>query len=310
LQRQDELDYTAKQRMGARWTNAGQLLRQQEARNMSVTDATSDARSDTDLERGRDLTRRIFAQRVSRFGDLGPDLSPIGSARFRLDGRRLLIAYAVAHPGVAPAVVVRVQAYARERGLFLRWMATPETPGEEEFPAALTTAGFRLDERLILMARRGAIAASTNPAVRIALITSFDAMRAYEYGSRRSFYDDERPDERMVASRAADRWRQQEQGWYRYYIALLQNRIVGGCYVTLWEDIPTVMGVYTVAEARGQGVATTLLCHVTAEITRSGRDPYCLYVKHDNPAQTLYLRLGFAPLASEETYLWPSEQRA
>ena len=143
---------------------------------MSVTDA----RSDTDLERSRDLARRILAQRVSRFGDMGPDLSPIGSARFRLDGRRLLIAYAVAHAGVAPDVVERVQAYARERGLFLRWVVTPETPGEEEFPAALNAAGFRLDERLILMARRGAIAAAINPTVRIALITSFDAMRAYE----------------------------------------------------------------------------------------------------------------------------------
>jgi GNAT superfamily N-acetyltransferase len=272
---------------------------------MSVTDA----RSDVDLERGRDLTRRILGQRISRFGDAGPDLAPIGSARFRRDGRRLLIAYAVAHAGMAPAVVAQLQTYAREQGLFLRWTVTPESPGEESFPAALNAAGFRLDERLILMARRGAIAVSVNPAVQIALVASFDAMRAYEYGNRRSFYDDERPDERMVASRAADRWRQQEQGWYRYYIALLHNRIVGGCYVTLWEDIPTVMGVYTVAEMRGQGVATALLCHSAAEITRSGRDPYCLYVKHDNPAQNVYLRLGFAALASEETYLWPSEQR-
>jgi ribosomal protein S18 acetylase RimI-like enzyme len=113
----------------------------------------------------------------------------------------------------------------------------------------------------------------------------------------------------MVASRAADRWRQQTQGWYRYYLALLNGRIVGGCYVTLWEDIPTLMGVYTIAEARGVGVATSLLHHVTREITRSGRDPYCLYVKDDNPAQTLYQKLGFRRLSTDETYLSSPERR-
>ncbi|HZC07675.1 MAG TPA: GNAT family N-acetyltransferase [Ktedonobacterales bacterium] len=267
------------------------------------------AQSDADLERDRDLMRRILAQRLNRFGDVGPDLAPVGAARFRRDGRRLLIAYAVAHPGMAANVVERVQAYATEQSLWLRWIVTPEAPGEAEFPSALSTAGFRLDERLILMVRSGAITTPINPEVRIALVTGFDAMRAYEYGSRRSFYDDDKPDERMVASRAADRWRQQEQGWYRYYIAVYRNRVVGGCYVTLWEDVQTLMGVYTVAEARGQGIATTMLAQVTGEIVRSGRDSYCLYVKHDNPAQRLYRRLGFAPMASEETHLWPNEQR-
>lgn len=275
-----------------------------EAGVMSVMDAHSDA----DLDYRRALTQRILAQRVSRFGDAGPDLAPAGSARFRHDGRRLLVAFAVARPGMAAAVVERVRLYAQERGVMLRWMVTPEAEGEEAFPAALQASGFHLEERLILMARRGAIGCQVNPDVRVVPANSFDAMRAYEFGSRRAFYDDDRPNERMVASRAGDRWRQQEQGWYRYYIALWQNRIVGGCYVTLWEDIPTLMGVYTVAEARQHGVATALLAQVCAEIVRSGRDPYCLYVKHDNPAQRLYLQLGFEPLASEETYLWPSGQ--
>lgn len=262
-----------------------------------------------DLEYQREIVRRVREQRISRFGDPGPDLAPVGSARFRHDGRRLIVAYAVAHDGMAPVVVERISAYAQRHGLFIHWLVTPETAGEEALPSSLLAAGFRLDERLILMARRGAISATTNSAVRIELVTSFDAMRAYEYGSRRSFYDDDRPEERMVVSRASDRWRQQQQGWYRYYLALLGNRIAGGCYVTLWEDIPTLMGVYTLAEARNQGVATTLLTQVSIEITRSGRDPYCLYVKHDNPAQTLYRALGFERIATEETYLSAVGQR-
>ena len=267
------------------------------------------AHSDSEVDQARDIMRRILAQRVSRFGDVGPDLAPVGAARYRRDGRRLLVAFAVAHEGMAPLVVDRVRDYARSQDMHILWFVVPESPGEEERPAALTAAGFRLDERLLLMARSGAITAPVNPNVRVELVTNFDAMRAYEYGSRRSFSGDDQPDERMVASRAGDRWRQQEQGWYRYYLALLNNRIVGGCYVTLWEDIPTLMGVYTVEEARGQGVATTLLSAVTSDITRSGRDPYCLYVKYDNPAQTLYRRLGFMQLATEETYLSPIEAR-
>ena len=268
-----------------------------------------EAQNELDAAVARDILKRVLAQRMSRFSDSGPDLTPAGSARFRQDGRRLLVAYATAHPGMAPRLVEKVSTYARSHALYVHWFVTPETPGEEELSAALCAAGYHLDEQLILMARRGVIAGNANPAVTISPVTSYDAMRAYEHGSRRSFNDDDHPDARMVASRAADRWRQQTQGWYRYYLALLDGRMVGGCYVTLWEDIPTLMGVYTVAEARGVGVATALLHHVTREITRSGRDPYCLYVKHDNPAQSLYKKLGFQRLAADETYLASLERR-
>lgn len=277
---------------------------------MSATDAQSDAQRIVEIELLRDIARRVLAQRVSRYGDPVLDLAPIGSARFRHDGRRLLVGYAVAHPGMALALVQRVQAYVRQRDMHIMWLVTPESPGEEELPAALRAAGFHLDERLILMGRRGAIDVSHNREVSIEPVTSYDGMRAYEHGSRRSFYDDNCPDDRMVASRAADRWRQQEQGWYRYYIVASRNRIVGGCYVTLWEDIPTLMGVYTIPEARGMGIASTLLSHVTGEIVRSGRDPYCLYVKSDNPARRLYEQLGFVALSAEETYLSPNQPHA
>ena len=262
--------------------------------------------NELDAEAARDITLRVLAQRVSRYGDSGPDLSPTGSARYRHDGRRLLVGYATAHPGMASDVVQRVNAYAVGLDLTVHWLVTPETPGEEELPAALRAAGYQLDERLILMARRGVIVTQSNPAARVEPITTYDAMRVYEHGSRRSFYDDQQPNERMVASRAADRWRQQSQGWYRYYLTLLDGRVVGGCYVSLWEQVPTVMGVYTLAEARGRGAATSLLRHVASDITRAGHNAYCLYVKDDNPAQHLYERLGFRRLTTDETYLSPT----
>lgn len=274
---------------------------------MSATDSQSGPPA---TQEQREALRRILAQRVSRYGETGPDLSPIGSARFRQDGPRLLIAFAVAHPGMASAVVERVRTYARARALSLLWTVTPEAAGEEEFPAALRAAGFALDEWLILMARRGATPAPTQPVAQVTTVSTWNAMWAYEYGSRRAFYNDPRPDEGMVTARARERWRQLEQGWYRYYNALIGDRVVGGAYVTLWEDIPTIMGVYTAEEARGQGVATAVLAQVTADLARQGREMCCLYVKQGNPAQRLYRALGFVPLATEEDYVHGVETRA
>jgi GNAT superfamily N-acetyltransferase len=252
----------------------------------------------------RDILRRIMAQRVQRYADSGPDLAPIGSARFRKDGTRLLIAYAVVTPGKVDSAVSRVISYTRLHGLRPIWNIISEGTGEEELPNALRARGFTLDERLILMARQGELNAhiNVNSAIAISPITTWTAMLAYERGSRRSFYNDPIPEDSLVIARARERWRQQEMGWYRYYAASLDNHLVGGLYVSLWEDVPTLMGVYTLDTARRQGVATTTMASVIHDLTQAGRNAYCLYVKDGNPAERLYHELGFQALATEETY--------
>jgi predicted GNAT family acetyltransferase len=74
--------------------------------------------------------------------------------------------------------------------------------------------------------------------------------------------------------------------------------------VSLFEEIPTILGVYTVAEARRHGVATALLDRAIADLAHNGRWISCLFVKHGNPAETLYRQLGFAPLMDEQTWVW------
>ena len=135
------------------------------------------------------------------------------------------------------------------------------------------------------MARQGELHAQINPSVSISRIETWSAMWAYEHGSRRSFYNEHSPEEGMVTARARERWRQQEMGWYRYYAALLDNQIVGGLYVSMWEDVPTLMGVYTLQTARRHGVATAAIARAIHDLLETGRDTYCLYVKEDNPAQ-------------------------
>ncbi|MEO7003496.1 MAG: hypothetical protein ABI068_16865 [Ktedonobacterales bacterium] len=272
------------------------------------------------------VARRILDQRLRRYTDTGPDLSPFGSARFRRDGIHLRVAYAVAHPGMAGPLVDRVLRYARLRGMRVQWVVVPQRPGESELPPAMLAARFRLYERLLLMAHKGPITAQVNPLVVVEPITRWDEMVAYEDGNRQAFFDEMGSAVGEVAMRARQRWQEQERGWCQYYVASLGslgNGAIGGCYVTLFEEIPTIMGVYTLAAARRRGVATALLARVIADtlplkrplhfVTMPSpgvapappeRDLCCLFVKDGNPAERLYHQLGFVPLVDELTFDW------
>jgi GNAT superfamily N-acetyltransferase len=256
-----------------------------------------------------DITRRILRQRMGRFDDAGPDLWPAGVARFRFDDGRMRIAFADVTPGGAPLAVDLAQRYARARNLSIHWIVVPQRAGEGELPAALLDARFRLNEHLLLMARRHRALPSAQPDVTIEPITTWQAMCEYEFGSRQAFQEDPAPTHSAVTQRARERWRDQEYGWCAYYAARLDGQQVGGLYVTRYEEVPTIMGVYTVAAARGQGVATALLAHVLAAQARNGYPECCLFVRYGNPAERVYRRLGFIPLVDEDSYGWEPEAR-
>jgi len=283
---------------------AGMAARRSE--HAMTTDSTI-SRSADEMDT-QDVARRILQQRMDRFTDPGPDLTPLGSARFRLEGARIRVGFAALAPGAAAGAIARVLRYAAPRRLQVQWVVVPQRPGEGELSPALLAARFRPHEQLLLMAHAGPIVARQNPAVAVAPISTWQAMWQYEYGSRQSFFDDPDPSAAMVNQRARDRWREQEFGWCRYYAATLDGRTAGGCYVSLYEDVPTLMGVYTAPAARRRGVATALIARAVADILRPDRDLCCLFVKCGNPAERLYRELNFAPLINENTYLWESGQ--
>jgi L-amino acid N-acyltransferase YncA len=251
-----------------------------------------------------DVTRRVLNQRMGRYPDAGPQLQPAGHARYRQEGARLRVAFATIKPGMAGEAVQRALRFARAQGIGVQWVVVPQRPGEAELPIALVRAGFQLFEGLLLMAHEGHILAPLNPAVVISPIVTWQAMLEYEYGSREAFFEDTYPSEQAVTQRARDRWREQEHGWCRYYVALVRGKVVGGCYVSLFEEIPTLMGVYTIAAARRQGVATALLERAIVDTIRPGHDICCLFVRHGNPAERLYHQLGFVGLCDEDTYVY------
>lgn len=250
-------------------------------------------------------TRRILYQRMQRYSDSGPDLGLAGTARFRAESGRLRVAFANLRPGMACEAADRVVRFARWQRLFeVQWVVVPQRPGEGELPGALRQAQFELNDDLLLMAHEGRIKARVNPAVVVVPITTFEAMWQYEYGSRQNFFDESEPIDVLVEQRARERWREQEHGWSRYYVAQLNGRFAGGCYVSLFEDVPTLLGVYTVSEARRNGVATAMLARTVGDIVHPGHETCCLFVKHGNPAEQLYRQLGFVPLVDEQTYVW------
>jgi GNAT superfamily N-acetyltransferase len=253
------------------------------------------------------ITRRILSQRMHRYPDAGPDLGGSGTARFRAESGRLRVAFADIGAGMACDAVERVLRFGRWQGLFeVQWVVMPQRSGEGELPAALRQAEFRLHEDLLLMAHEGPIRVQSNPAVEVSPITSFQAMWQYEHGSRQNFFDEPEPIDVVVEHRARERWREQEHGWSRYYQAQLRGKVVGGCYISLFEDVPTLLGVYTVHEARRNGVATALLARAVADTIYPGHEACCLFVKLGNPAERLYRQLGFVPLLNEQTYTWQS----
>lgn len=258
-------------------------------------------RSSMDIE---DIKRRVLTQRMHRYPDSGPDLAGSGVAHFRQETGRLRVAFAGIRPGRDTVAVDAIQRFARQRGIEVQWVVVPDRPGEGQLPGALHAAGFRLDENLLLMGHEGLVAAPRNPAVTISIIDTQQAMWHYEYGSRQAFFEEDFPAEAAVSQRARERWREHEHGWCRYYAAALSGRIVGGCYVSLFEEIPTILGVYTVAAARRHGVATVLLQRVIADLVHNGRWTCCLFVKHGNPAEQLYRKIGFQPLMDEQTWVW------
>jgi GNAT superfamily N-acetyltransferase len=251
----------------------------------------------------QDVIDRILTQRAARYRDVGPSLAPVGSARFRLEPDRVRLAYASAGPGESHEMVSMIVRFAASRGLQVQWTVVPKRTGETELVAALEKAGFQKTEDLLLMACSDPVAGASSLDITVSPILSRQVMQAYEYGSRLCFYGESHPEEHAVTQRATERWSEQQAGWFSYYAALSARRLLGGCYASLFEDVPTVMGVYTLPEVRKQGVATQLISYVVGDLLSGDRDVCCLFVERGNPARDLYLELGFVPLVDMITFI-------
>jgi len=90
-------------------------------------------------------------------------------------------------------------------------------------------------------------------------------------------------------------------------VILVDGRPAGRLYVDRLPDEIRVVDVALLPEYRGRGFGAALLAQLQAEATSSGRC-VSLHVERFNPAQRLYVRLGFELVEEGPIYLlmrWP-----
>lgn len=106
-------------------------------------------------------------------------------------------------------------------------------------------------------------------------------------------------------------FRQQFAAQHAYYqehytgaefdVILVDGAPAGRLYVARWADEIRIVDIALLPEFRGKGVGTRLLGEVLAEAGRKGL-PARIHVERDNPARTLYLRLGFRDVSDHGIY--------
>jgi ribosomal protein S18 acetylase RimI-like enzyme len=85
-------------------------------------------------------------------------------------------------------------------------------------------------------------------------------------------------------------------------VVLVDGEPAGRLYVDRRPEQISVADISLVPEFRGRGVGTSLLAALQSEAAASGRQ-LSLHVERFNPAQRLYLRLGFEPVEEGPVYL-------
>jgi ribosomal protein S18 acetylase RimI-like enzyme len=93
----------------------------------------------------------------------------------------------------------------------------------------------------------------------------------------------------------------QHRYWHDNYtdtdwdVILVDSEPAGRLYVARWKDQIRVVDIALLPEYRGLGIATGLIRDLFEEADATLR-PVRIHVEMNNPAMTLYRRLGFAPI--------------
>jgi len=86
-----------------------------------------------------------------------------------------------------------------------------------------------------------------------------------------------------------------------FLIILCDAVPVGRLSVARWEDEIRIVDIALLPPYRHTGIGTAILTDLLAEAQRIGK-PVRIHVEKNNPALSLYTRLGFTPLADRGVY--------
>ena len=79
------------------------------------------------------------------------------------------------------------------------------------------------------------------------------------------------------------------------------GKAIGRIYLDRREEELRLIDIALVPEARGRGIGTALLGELLEE-SRQASLPTRIHVEKNNPAMSLYLRLGFAAIEDQGVY--------
>ncbi len=86
-----------------------------------------------------------------------------------------------------------------------------------------------------------------------------------------------------------------------YHVILMGNAPAGRLYVARWSEEIRIMDIALLPDFRSRGIGTALIGDLIAEGRRCAKR-VSIHVEMFNPAQTLYLRLGFKPVQETGVY--------
>lgn len=85
------------------------------------------------------------------------------------------------------------------------------------------------------------------------------------------------------------------------------NKLVGACLISIWEDLPLVYNIVVDQNYRGKGIASNLIKHALT-ILKDKYEVIRLFVTVGNAAESLYYNFGFLPGIEQITYGLPCKE--
>ena len=202
-------------------------------------------------------------------------------------------------PSEAEAILRRIVRHFRDRGRTPRVRLSPiSTP--EDWPERLRRAGFvETDERYVVNLVPETARLVANPAVAIRRAVTpedadaFSAIQVAGFGvpAGHRAWDRELARRHLAAGRRA------------FYLASLEGRTVGAAAGEhLARGVTALSGLTTLPDARGHGVATSLLARRVEEARAAGSTVIFSTALAESYAAGLYQRLGLVPLFRMRTF--------
>jgi ribosomal protein S18 acetylase RimI-like enzyme len=115
-------------------------------------------------------------------------------------------------------------------------------------------------------------------------------------------------DEAVKRAFVEQQFEAQDAYWREHYrdtsfdVILAGGEPAGRLYVARWEEEIRIVDIALLPAFRGRGVGTALLRDLMAEADEAGKR-LSIHVEMNNPARSLYDRLGFAPAGTHGVYV-------